>query len=129
MKAGDDNLEEERFEQDLEHYIESRSVTGFTLAPTAVAVTSDAVLANLASQVAQARSLRWISTDAAARSLTDKLQAARAAVAKKQTDVAVSTLSALRTEATAQSGKSWTGEAVALVDVNVRYALALIAKP
>ena len=62
-------------------YIESRSVTGMTLAPTApVARTADAMLATLASQVAQARTLRWISTDAIARNITDKLQAARGAI-------------------------------------------------
>jgi len=128
MAAGDDPGEEERFEQDLEHYIESRSVTGFTLAPTAVTATTDAVLAGLASQITQARSLRWISTDAAARSVTDRLQTARAAIAKRQPDLVVSALTALQKEMAAQSGKSFTSEAIALVDLNLRYALGLIAK-
>jgi len=128
MAAGDDPGEEERFEQDVEHYIESRSVTGFTLAPTAVALTADAVLANLAGQISQARSLRWIATDLAARSLTDKLQSARAAIPKQQADVTARTVEALRTEAAAQSGKSLTREAVALVDLNIQYALTMLAK-
>src|SRR4029450_10370550 len=72
-----DALEAERFEQDFDHYVESQSVTGLTLAPSALKVmTPDALLANLASQVAQARTLRWISNDAMTRNVAGKLQAA-----------------------------------------------------
>ena len=124
-----DALEVERFEQDLDDYVDSQSVTGLTLAPSALkATTPDAVLENLASQVAQARTERWISNDAMARSVTDKLQAARTAIARSQADAGRKILGALRTEVAALSGKGFTSEAVALVDVNVQYVLRLLAK-
>jgi hypothetical protein len=124
-----DALERERFEQDFEQYVESQSVTGLTLAPSALkAMTPDALLANLASQVAQARTLRWISNDAMTRNVTDKLQAARTAIARSQVGAARKMLGALRTEVAALSGKGFTSEAVALVDVNVQYVLRLLAK-
>src|SRR5215510_2409123 len=124
-----DALEVERFEQEFDQYVESQSVTGLTLAPSAIqAMTPDALLANLASQVAQARTLRWISNDTMARSVTDKLQAARTAIARSQVDAAGNILGALRTEVAALSGKGFTSEAVALVDLNVQYALRLLAK-
>jgi hypothetical protein len=124
-----DALEVERFEQDFDRYVESQSVSGLTLAPSALkAMTPDDVLANLASQVAQARTLRWISNDAMTRNVTDKLQAARTAIARGQVDTSGNILGALRTEVAALSGKGFTSEAVALVDVNVQYALRLLAK-
>jgi hypothetical protein len=130
VEIGDDALEAERFDQELEQYIESRSVTGMTLAPTApVARTADAMLATLASQVAQARTLRWISTDGIARNITDKLQAARGAISGRQPEQAVSILRGLRTDVAAQAGKALTTEAVALVDLNVQYTLPLVGKP
>src|SRR5262245_15789288 len=124
-----DALELERYELDFEHYVESQSVKGLTLAPSALkAMTPDAVLANLASQVAQARTERWISNEAMTRNVTDKLQAARTAIARSQVDAAGKILGALRTEVAALSGKGFTSEAVALVDVNVQYVLWLLAK-
>lgn len=129
VEVGDDALEAERFDQELEQYIESRSVTGMTLAPTApVARTADAMLATLASQVAQARTLRWISTDAIARNITDKLQAARGAISARQGEQAGTILRALRTDVAAQSGKALTMEAVALVDFNIQYTLPLVGR-
>jgi hypothetical protein len=123
-----DALEVERFEQEFNDYVESQSVTGFTLAPSALkAMTPDALLANLASQVAQARTLRWISNDAMTRNVTDKLQAARTAIARSQVDASGNILGGLRTEVAALSGKGFTSEAVALVDLNVQYALRLLA--
>ena len=107
----------------------SRSVTGFTLAPSALkAMTPDALLTNLASQVAQARRLRWIANDAMTRTVTDKLQAARTAIARSQVDASRNLLAALRTEVAALSGKGFTSEAMALVDLNVQYVLRLLAK-
>jgi hypothetical protein len=130
MEPGDDPGESDRYKQEFDQYVESRSVTGMTLAPAAPAtMTADALLANLASQVVQARSLRWISSDASTRSLTDKLQAARAAISRRQLDVAGNTLRGLRTEVAARSGRTLTSEAVGLVDVNVQYALGLLARP
>jgi hypothetical protein len=124
-----DALEVERFEQEFEQYVESQSVTGLTLAPSALkAMTPDALLANLASQVAQARKLRWIANDAMTRSVTDKLQAARTAIARSQVDASGKILGALRAEVAALSGKGFTSEAVALVDVNVQYVLRLLTK-
>ena len=124
-----DALEAERFEQEFDQYVESQSVTGLTLAPSALkAMTPDALLANLASQVAQARTLRWISNDAMTRNVTDKLQAARTAIAQTQVDASGKILGALRTEIAALSGKGFTSEAVALVDVNIQYVLRLLAK-
>jgi len=124
-----DALEAERFQQEFDQYVESQSVTGLTLAPSALqAMTPDALLANLASQVAQARTLRWISNDAMTRNVTDKLQAARTAIARSQVDASGKILGALRTEVAALSGKGFTSEAVALVDLNVQYALRLLAK-
>jgi hypothetical protein len=43
-------------------------------------------------------------------------------------DASGNILGALRTEVAAVSGKGFTSEAVALVDVNVRYVLRLLAK-
>jgi hypothetical protein len=130
MAPGDDPGESDRYKQEFDQYVESRSVVGMTLAPTAlVTVTADAVLANLASQVVQARSLRWISSDAITRNFTEKLQAARAAISRRQLESAGNILRALRTEVAAQSGKTLTSEAVALVDVNIQYALPLVGKP
>jgi hypothetical protein len=104
-------------------------VTGFTLAPSALkAMTPDALLANLASQVAQARTLRWIANDAMTRNVSDKLQAARGAIARSQVDASRNILGALRTEVAALSGKGFTSEAVTLVDLNVQYVLRLLAK-
>jgi hypothetical protein len=124
-----DALEAERFELEFDQYVESQSVTGFTLAPSALkAMTPDALLANLASQVVHARTLRWISNDAMTRNVTDKLQAARTAIARSQVDALRNILGALRTEVAALSGKGFTSEAVALVDVNVQYVLRLLAK-
>jgi hypothetical protein len=124
-----DALEAERFEQEFDQYVESQSVTGLTLAPAALkTMTPDAVLANLASQVAQARTLRWISTDAMTRNVIDKLQAARTAIARSQLDASGQVLRALRTEVAALSGKGFTSVAVSLVDVNVQYVLRLLAK-
>jgi len=130
MEPGDDPGEADRYKQDFDQYVESRSVTGLTLAPAAMGtVNADALLANLASQAAQARSQRWISNDATARNLTDKLQAARAAIARHQSEAAENILRGLRTEVAAQSGKTLTSEGVALVDVNIQYVLGLVAKP
>lgn len=124
-----DALEAERFEQEFEQYVESQSVTGLTLAPSALkAMTPDAVLANLASQVAQARTLRWISNDTITRDVADKLQSARTAIARSQMEASRKILGALRTDVAALSGKGFTSEAVALVDVNVQYVLRLLAK-
>jgi hypothetical protein len=124
-----DALEAERFEQEFDQYVESQSVTGLTLAPSAQkAMTPDGLLANLDSQVAQARTLRWISNDAMTRNVTDKLQAARTAIARSQVDASANILRALRTEVAALSGKGFTSEAAALVDVNVQYVLRLLAK-
>jgi hypothetical protein len=129
MEAGEDPGEVDRYEQELEQYVESRSVVGMTLAPTApLKVTADALLANLANQVGQARSLRWIANDGVTRNITDQLQAARAAISKREEDVAANRLRTLRTDVAAQSGKALTSEAVALVDLNIRYALPLIGK-
>ena len=124
-----DALEAERFEQEFDQYVESQSVTGLTLAPSALKTTTpDAVLANLITQVAQARTLRWISSEAMTRNVTDKLQAARTAIARNQVDASKKILGALRTEVAAVSDKGLTSEAVALVDVNVQYVLRLLAK-
>jgi hypothetical protein len=130
MEPGDDPGELDRYKQDFDQYVESRSVRGMTLAPTApVTMTADALLASLASQVAEARSMRWISSDASTRNLTDKLQAARAALSRRQLEVAGDILRGLRTEVAAQLGKTLTSEAVALVDLNIQYILRLVAKP
>ena len=124
-----DALETERYELELEQYIESRSMTGMTLAPGApVSRTADGLLAALASQVTQARTLRWISSDAIAREITNKLQAARSAISARQPEQAGTILRALRTGVSAQSGKALTTEAVALVDLNIQYALPLVGR-
>src|SRR5262249_7634377 len=124
-----DALEPERFQQDFDHYVESQSAIGLTLAPSALpAMTPDALLANLATQVVQARTLRWIANDAMARDVADKLQAARTATARNQVDASGIILGALRTQVAALSGKGFTSEAVALVDLNVQYVLRLLAK-
>ncbi len=130
MDPGDDPGELDRYKQDFDQYVEARSVTGMTLAPTApVKMTADAVLANVASQIVQARSLRWISSDVVMRSVTQKLQAARAAISRRQFESAGNILRALRNEVAGQSGKTLTSEAVALVDVNIQYVLRLVATP
>jgi hypothetical protein len=130
MEPGDDPGEQDRYKQDFDQYVESRSVTGITLAPSApLTMTPDALLASLASQIGQARSLRWISSDAVTRNLTEKLQAARAAISRRQLESAGNILRALRNEVAAQSGKSLTSEAAALVDLNIQYALPRIGKP
>ena len=130
MAPGDDPGELDRYQQEFDQYVESKSVTGITLAPTApVTVTADALLASLASQVVQARSLRWISSDAITRNLTEKLRAARAAILRRQLESSGNILRALRNEVAAQSGKTLTSEAVALVDLNIQYTLRLVAKP
>ncbi len=126
-EPGDDPGEFDRYKQEFEQYVESQSVVGITLAPTApVTMTAEALLADLASQVVQARSLRWISSDAIARSLADKLQAARAAILRRELETSGNILRALRTEVAAQSGKTLTSEAVALVDLNIQYTLRLV---
>ncbi len=125
-----DALEAERFDQELEQYIVSRSLTGMTLAPAAPAArTADAMLGTLVSLVAEARTLRWISSDNVARALTDRLQAARGALSRRDTDQAASILRTLRADVAAQSGKGLTAEAAALVDLNAEYALLLERKP
>lgn len=130
MEPGDDPGELDRYRQEFDHYVESQSVMGITLAPTAPAtLTADGLLANLAKDVAQARTLGWISSDASARQITERLQAARAAISRKQMDASASILSELRKEVTAQSGKALTSEAAALVDVTIQYALRRAAKP
>jgi hypothetical protein len=130
MEPGDDPRESDRYKQEFDQYVESRSVTGMTLAPAAMGrVTADALLANLVSEVARARSVRWITSDAATRNLTEKLLAARAAISGQQLETAGKILRGLRTEVAAQSGKSLTSEAAALVDLNLHYTLQLLAKP
>jgi hypothetical protein len=129
MPPGDDPGDVDRYNQDLARYVESQSVEGVTLAPTPpVTVTPDAVLANLTNQVVQARSLGWISNDGITRSVRAKLEAARAAFSRRQLEMARNILSAIRNEVAAQSGKSFTTEAVALVDLNIQYVLQLAAK-
>ncbi|RPI51751.1 MAG: hypothetical protein EHM55_18195 [Acidobacteria bacterium] len=129
MEPGDDPGELDRYQQEFDQYVESRSVVGTTLAPTGpVTVTADALLANLARQVVECRSLRWISNDAVTRSVTEKLQAARAAISRSQWELAVNILRALRNDVAAQSGKTLTVEAVALVDLNIQYTLPLVAR-
>jgi hypothetical protein len=124
-----DALETERYELELEQYIESRSVTGMTLGPSApVTRTPYALLMTLASQVAQARTLRWITSDAVARAITDKLQAARTAISRRQPDEAGKILRSLQSDVVAQKGKALTTEAVALLDSNVQYVLPLVAR-
>ena len=124
MEPGDDPGELDRYRQEFDHYVESQSAVGITLAPTApMTLTADSLLANLAKEVAQARALRWISNDASARHITENLQAARAAISRKQLDAAANILNGLRKEVAAQSGKALTSEAAALVDVNIQYAL------
>jgi hypothetical protein len=129
MSPADDPGDGDRYNQDLARYVESQSVEGVTLAPAApVTVTPDAVLANLANQVVQARSLGWISNDSVTRSLRAKLEPARTAFSRRQFEIARNILSALRNEVAAQSGKSLTTEAVALLDLNIQYVLELAAK-
>jgi hypothetical protein len=129
MPPGDDPGDADRYNQDLARYVESQSVHGVTLAPAApVTVTADAVLANLTNQVVQARSLGWISNDITSRSLRARLESARAAFSGRQFEIARNALSALLNEVAAQSGKSLTTEAVALLDVNIQYVLQLAAK-
>ena len=61
MEPGDDPGELDRYRQEFDHYVESQSVVGTTLAPTApVTLTPDGLLANLAKEVAQARALRCL---------------------------------------------------------------------
>ena len=110
--------------------LESQSVEGIALrACSAGDDDRDGLLANLASQVVQARSLRWISSDTIARHLTEQLQAARAAIVRRQLDTSGNILRALHNEIAAQSGKTLTSEAVALVDLNVQYILRRVAEP
>ena len=129
MSPGDDPGDVDRYNQDLARYVESQSVQGMTLVPEALATpTPGAVLANLINHVVQARALGWITNDTIARSLRAKLESARAAFSRRQFETAGNTLSGLRTEVAADSGKSLTSEAVALVDVNIQYVLQLAAK-
>jgi hypothetical protein len=130
MTPGDDPGDVDRYLQDLDRYTNSQTVVGITLGPTApVTTTADALLASLASQVVQARSLGWISNDGVMRTLSAKLEAARTAVSRRQFETTRTVLQALRDEVAAQSGKNLTSEAVALVDVNIQYALQLAATP
>jgi hypothetical protein len=130
MEPGDDPGELDRYRQEFDQYVESQSTVGITLAPTAlVTPTADGVLANLASEVTQARAQRWISNDASARHITERLQAARASLERRQPDTSANILSALRKEVAAQSGKALTSEAAALVDLTIQYALRRAAKP
>jgi hypothetical protein len=130
MPPGDDPGDGDRYNQDLARYVESQDIEGVTLAPAApLTVTPDAVLANLVNQVVQARSLAWISEDSITRSLRDKLEAARAALSRRQFETARNILSALRNEVAGQSGKSLTTEAVGLLDLSIQYVLQLAAKP
>ena len=129
MSPGDDPGDVDRYNQDLARYVASQSVEGVTLTPAApVAVTSDAVLANVINHVVRARALGWISNDAIARSVRAKLESARGALSRRQFEMAQNILSTLRNDVAAQSGKSVTSEAVALVDVNIQYVLQLAAK-
>jgi hypothetical protein len=130
MEPGDDPGELDRYKQEFDQYVESRSVTGITLGPTVPAtMTADRLFATLTSQVVQARSLRWITSDAVMRSVTEKLQAARTATSRRQFESAGNILRALRNEVAAQSGKTLTSEAVALLDLNIQYLFPLVAKP
>jgi hypothetical protein len=127
---GDDPGAGDQYNQELEHYIASQSIKGVTLAPgTLKAATADAVIASLVTQVAQARSLGWISSDSISKGIAAKLDAARTTLSRHQLDAARNTLSQLRTEVIAQSGKGLTNEGVALVNMNAQYALRLSAKP
>jgi hypothetical protein len=130
MTPGDDPGDVDRYLQDLDHYMNSQTVVGITLAPTApVPPTAEALLASLANQVVQARSLGWISNDGVMRSLSAKLEAARTAASQRRFETTRNVLRALRDEVAAQSGKNLTSEAAALVDVNTQYALQLTPTP
>ena len=130
MPPGDDPGDLDRYNHDLSRYVDSQSVTGITLAPTApVVATTDAWLANLADQVEQARSLGWVATDGITRNVRARLDAARMAVTRRQLGTAANLLRQLRNEVAAQSGKNLTNEAVALVDLNIQYALQLAVTP
>jgi len=93
-----------------------------------VTATPETELTNLINQVVRARALSWISNDAIMRSLRAKLESARGALSRRQFEMAQNILSTLRNEVAAQSGKSLTTEAVALVNVNIQYVLQLAAK-
>jgi hypothetical protein len=129
MPPGDDPGDLDRYNHDFSRYVDSQGVAGITLAPTApVGAITDAWLANLADQVEQARSLGWVATDGISRNLRAKLDTARKAVSRRQLGTAENLLRELRNEVAAQSGKNLTSEAVALVDLNIQYALELAAK-
>jgi len=126
MPPGDDPGDLDRYNHDLDRYVDSRGVAGITLAPAApVVATTDAWLANLGSQVEQARSLGWIAADSITRNVRAKLDAARIAASRRQRATAENLLRELRAELSAQSGKNLTSEAVALIDLNIQYALQL----
>jgi hypothetical protein len=127
----DDPGEQNRYEQEFEQYVGSRSVSGITLGPAAGPgnATAGALLTDLARQLVQARALGWIANDASAQEITDKLDAAQQAIARHDADDAVTILQGLRTDLATQSGKTLTSEGVALVDLNIQYALPLVAKP
>ena len=130
MPPGDDPGDLDRYSHDFDRYVDSQSVAGITLAPTAPVVAStDAWLANLGDQVEQARSLGWVATDGITRNLRAKLDTARLAVSRRQLGTAENLLRELRNEVAAQSGKNLTSEAVTLVDLNIQYALQLAVKP
>ena len=129
MSPGDDPGDVDRYNQDLARYVASQSVEGVTITPSAsVTATPETELTNLINQVVRARALGWISNDAIMRSLRAKLESARGALSRRQFEMAQNILSTLRNEVAAQSGKSVTSEAVALVDVNIQYVLQLAAK-
>ena len=129
MPPGDDPGDTQRYQQDLEQYIASQSITGTTLAPAgSAAATGDALLANVISEVGQARSLGWIANDVVARNLRTKLEEARDAFARRQVDSATRVLEKLHIDVAAQSGKSLTSEAVGLVDMSVQYVLQTAAR-
>ncbi len=128
MPPGPDPGEADRYAQELSDYVESRSVAGTTLGPAA-AMTPDALLAELAGEIGEARSLRWISSDSIAQSLAARLRTAREAMSRRQLEAAATALRALGDEAAAQSGRGLTSEAAALVELNVQYILRTAARP
>jgi hypothetical protein len=124
MSPGDDPGDVDRYNQDFARYVESKSVTGVTLAPTGlVALTPEAVLGDLTNQIIQARSLGWISDDPVTRKLKGRIEEARAAFSRRQSQTARNIVSSLRSELAARSGRNLTGEAHALVELNLEYVL------
>lgn len=116
----------DRYQSELQTFIDNASTLGITVAPTAPPADFQPVqfLQTIQNYKEQSFKQGWITNAGVANSLDVKLNAALAALQAQDIATAKNVLNALLNEIQAQNGKDLTSEAVALLEFNTQYLLS-----